>query len=88
MVEENLDEFVRKAEQIYSDQLRVDLEREHIGDFVAIEPESGDYFLGKTLSQAAQAARSVYPDRLTNAMRIGQNAAIHSVDFTSPVPQG
>ena len=41
----NVDEFVRRAEEIYTTRLRGFLESEHIDDFVAIEPESGDYFL-------------------------------------------
>jgi hypothetical protein len=45
--------------------------------FIAIEPESGDYFLGKTLGEATRAARQVYPNRLTHAMRIGRKAALH-----------
>jgi hypothetical protein len=46
------------------------LEPEHADEFVAIEPESGDYFLGKTLSQATQAARKNYPHRLTHVIHV------------------
>ena len=53
------------------------LEPEHMDEFVAIEPESGDYFLGKALSEATQAARRSYPDRWTHAIRIGHSAALH-----------
>jgi hypothetical protein len=45
--------------------------------FVAIEPVSGDYFLGCTLSEAIGASRSKYPDRLAHALRVGHKAAIH-----------
>ena len=45
--------------------------------FVAIEPESGDYFLGKTHSEAMKAARRAHPDRLCHAMRVGHKAALH-----------
>ncbi len=70
-------EFARKAEEVYALRLRAVLEPEHIGEFVAIEPESGDYFLGKTLSEAIGAARHTYPDRLAHAMRVGHKAALH-----------
>jgi hypothetical protein len=53
MTDANVDEFVRRAEEVYSTRLRGVLEPEHVDEFVAIEPESGDYFLGKTLSQGA-----------------------------------
>ncbi len=69
--------FVRRAEEIYSARLRAVLEPEHIDEFVVIEPESGDYFLGRTLREAVRAARRAHPDRLTHAMRVGHKAAIH-----------
>ncbi len=73
----DIDEFVRRAEEVYTTRLRAVLEPEHIDEFVAIEPESGDYFLGKTLSEAIGAARLSYPDRLAHAMRVGHKAALH-----------
>ncbi len=77
MTEPDIDQFVQAAEEIYASRLQAELEREHRDEFVAIEPESGDYFLGKTLNEATQAARCTYPDRLTHAMRIGHRAALH-----------
>ncbi len=76
MTDPDVDEFVRKAEAIYADRLRPVLEPAHLDEFVAIEPESGDYFLGKTLSEATRNARNIYPDRLTHAMRVGHKAAL------------
>ena len=73
----DVDEFVQKAEAIYVTRLRAALEPEHVDEFVAIEPDSGDYFLGKTLNEPTQAARAVYPDRLTHPMRVGHKAALH-----------
>ncbi len=77
MTHPDVDEFVRKAEEVYATRLQAVLEPEHVDEFVAIEPESGDYFLGKTLSEATEAARKSYPDRLTHMMRVGHKAAIH-----------
>jgi hypothetical protein len=77
MTELNVDEFVRRAEQIYANRLRAALEPDFVDDFVVIEPESGDHFLGKTLNEATRAARHKYPDRLTHAMRVGHRAALH-----------
>ena len=77
MAQSEIDNFVRRAEEIYSGQLRALLEPDHLNEFVAIEPESGDYFLGATLSEASRAARQKYPDRLTHVMRVGHSAAVH-----------
>ena len=77
MSDASVDEFVRRAEQIYNTRLRAVLEPEHRDEFVAIEPESGEFFLGKTLSEAMGAARRSHPDRLAHAMRVGHKAALH-----------
>ena len=73
----NLDELVRRAEHIYAQNLKAQLEASHRDEFVAVEPESGEFFLGRTLSDAVGAARDAYPDRLSHAMRIGHDAALH-----------
>ena len=77
MADVEVEEFVRRAEEIYATRLRPILEPEHVDEFVAIEPESGDYFLGNTLNEASRAARQSHPDRLTHVMRVGHRAALH-----------
>jgi hypothetical protein len=77
MKQTELADFVHRSELIYEARLQSILEPQHTDQFVAIEPESGDYFLGRTLNDAAKAARSVYPQRLTHIMRVGHRAAIH-----------
>jgi hypothetical protein len=74
---QNLDSLVHDAEHLYEGRLRAQLETSHPNYFVAIEPESGDYFLGRTLSDALGAARDAHPDRLSHAMRVGHKAALH-----------
>ncbi|WP_254506572.1 hypothetical protein [Anatilimnocola floriformis] len=70
-------DFIARAENLYEVKLRSILEPKHLHEFVAIEPESGDYFLGQTLSEAVGAARRSYPDRITHTMRVGHAAALH-----------
>lgn len=38
---------------------------------VVIEPETGDYFLGKSLTEALQKARKRYPGKIFYSIRIG-----------------
>jgi len=77
MVSQNTNDVAREAKRIYEEQLRAALEESHMNDFVAIEPRSGEYFLGRTLSEAIGASRLKYPDRLAHALRVGHKAAIH-----------
>lgn len=72
----DIEEFVRRAEAYYDAKLKAVLEPVHLEEFVAIDPETGDFYLGKTLNEAAQAARKSHPQRLTHAMRIGHKAAL------------
>lgn len=68
--------MARKAQVIYEEQLRTKLEATNLDDFVAIEPESGDYYLGKTLSESIQAARAAHPERLPFALRVGHRSTV------------
>jgi hypothetical protein len=72
MVSQHSLEIARRAEAIYAERLQAQLEATHKSKFVAIEPDSQEYFLGNTLSEAIQAARRAYPGRKSFAMRIGE----------------
>lgn len=77
MVSPNPETTAREAKAIYESRLREALEADHMNEFVAIEPISGEYFLGNTLSEAISASRDRFPDRLAHALRVGHQAAIH-----------
>ena len=70
-------ELYKRAEQIYQERLRANLERTHLNSFVAIEPESGTFFLGRTLSEASAAASDAHPDRRCCVLRVGHPVALH-----------
>ena len=70
-------ELARQAERIYEHRLKASLEQTHAGAFVAIEPTSGEYFVGATLSEAIGAARRAHLHRVAYAMRIGHRTAVH-----------
>jgi hypothetical protein len=69
-------DLVVRAEAIYQERLKNRLESTNPDDFVAIEPESGEFFLGKTLSEAIQAARAAHPTILPFALRIGHESTV------------
>jgi hypothetical protein len=74
-------DVAKRATEFYERCLREDLEQTHLNEFVAIEPDSGQYFLGQTLSEAVQAARQHYPDRIAFALRVGASSAVHLGSF-------
>jgi hypothetical protein len=77
MVSDETQSVMERAKRLYAGQLQADLESRHMGRFVAIEPESGEYFLGDTFDEAVRAARTKYPSRLSHTIRIGHRAAFH-----------
>lgn len=77
MVSAETKSVIERAKHIYADRLQNHLESQHMGRFVAIEPESGEYFLGDTFDAAVKSARLKYPNRLSHTIRIGHRAAFH-----------
>ncbi len=70
--------FDRKAEAIYRRKLRPTLERKYKGRIVAIDVDSGDYFLGRTVLEAMEKGRRKHPGKIFYAIRIGHRA-VHSL---------
>ncbi len=77
MISEHSKAIANKAKRIYAEQLQSRLEDEHRGQFVAIEPESGEHFIASSFSDAVASARSVHPNRIAFVIRIGHDAALH-----------
>jgi hypothetical protein len=77
MVSADTKSVIERAKRIYAEQLQAVLEPQHPDRFVAIEPESGEYFLGDTFDQAVKAAKEKHSSRLSHTIRIGHRAALH-----------
>ena len=67
--------FIDHCRTIYQ-QCLPQLMADHQGKVMAIEPESGEYFLGETLDSASELARARYPDRLFGFFRIDTSPAV------------
>ena len=63
--------FVERAKQTYDDELAAKLEPEHTGEIVAIEPDSGAYFLDNDEIEAADNARTAGHDGPFYFLRVG-----------------
>lgn len=57
------------------EEIRAELEDQHRGEYVAIEVDSGAYFLGKTPEEAFARAEESYPGKVFYLVRIGYKAA-------------
>jgi hypothetical protein len=77
MVSEDTKSVIERAKRIYSEQLRAELEALRPDQYVAIEPESGDYFVGDSFDDAVKSAKAKHPTRLSHTIRIGHRAAFH-----------
>lgn len=69
--EEERRDFCEKAQRVYRERLQVDLERDHSGKVLALDPEFGDYEVGLTFGQASSAFRKNYGTRLAFYLQIG-----------------
>lgn len=62
---------IQQGQQLYNEPLKARLEPQHTGRFVAIEPNTGDYYLGDTSMEALVAAHAALPESRFYLKRIG-----------------
>ncbi|HEY0348554.1 MAG TPA: hypothetical protein VGC60_10425, partial [Pyrinomonadaceae bacterium] len=63
------------GQKTYLQRLASVLEPSHDGEFVAVEPDSGQYFLASTASAALVAAHTAMPKDLFYLTRVGRETA-------------
>lgn len=71
-----INEIAEKGEAIYK-KIKDKLEPENVGKIVAINVDTGEYFLGKDTVEADHKARDKYPDAVFHLVRVGY-PAVHS----------
>ena len=77
MISKHSKTVAERAKTIYAERMQRELEAEHRDRYVAIEPDSGDYFLADSFSDAVAESRAAHPDRIAFVIWIGHDAAIH-----------
>lgn len=70
------DELVRQATEFYDHELRTQMELTHRDEFIALEPVSRTYYLGKSMVEATRQARAAFPGRRSYLMRVGHESAM------------
>lgn len=69
-------QFVQSAKKIYEEKLKIQLERDHFGEVIAVEPESGEYILGKTYRDVDVARRERFGQKPVHIFRVGGGGAV------------
>ncbi|MCS7264058.1 MAG: hypothetical protein NZ805_04415 [Armatimonadetes bacterium] len=67
-------EFAEKGRAVY-ERVKDQLMPQYKGWFIAIDPETGDYALGKDPTEANHALRQRHPGKVFYLMRVGYRAA-------------
>lgn len=71
-------QIAEKGEAVYQEKIKEILEPKENGRFVAIDVDSGEYFLGDDALSAVTTAREKYPTKLFHLMRVGFNSALQN----------
>ncbi len=66
---------LERGMKLYEERLKSKLEPEHNGQSVVLEVESGDYFLGRTATEAYKKAKESHPGKEFAFLRVGSKAA-------------
>jgi hypothetical protein len=72
------EDFAVKALQVYDEQLRCDMERDHSGRLLGLEPDTGDFVLGDTFGQVSQAFRIRFGTLPAYYLQIGDGQALRT----------
>ena len=68
---QELDEVVRRGQEIYDRDLRAAVEPEHRGEFIVIDIETGDYEIDAREVAAIRRSIAKHPDGRRCLLRIG-----------------
>jgi hypothetical protein len=71
--------LVSKGKKVYQTLVEPFLDESDFGKFIAIEPETKSYFVGKTGKEAVDQANEKFPDKVFYLARVG---------FLAPVSLG
>jgi hypothetical protein len=66
--------FSQRCKPIF-DKVRAELIETHYNWFVAVEPDSGDYFLDKNIEVVGQMCREKHPGKMPHVFRINETGA-------------
>lgn len=71
----NIRNISKKGRQLF-EKLDPELREQYYGKFIAIEVDSGDYFIGETIIDADTKARAKHPGKVFYVGKIGYRATV------------
>jgi hypothetical protein len=63
--------LARRGQAYYDQQLRPGLESQHYGRFVAVEPDTMQYWIADSVEDVCRQARAALPGKFFHLIRIG-----------------
>ena len=75
MISEETRSVMERAKTVYEAH-RDEWEGSHLGKFVTIEPESGEWFFAESFDAAVRAARLKFPERISHTIKVGYGATL------------
>jgi hypothetical protein len=72
------EEFYQRCKPIF-DKVKSELIETHYNWYVAVEPDSGEYFIDKDLEVTSQKCREKFPDKIHHAFRINESGACGTI---------
>jgi hypothetical protein len=70
--------FYQRCQPIF-EQVKAELIATHHNWFVAVEPDSGDYFIDKKLEVVGHQCRQKHPDKIPHIFRINETGACGTI---------
>lgn len=80
-------EIAQKGTEVYR-KISKRIEKNHMGEFIAIEVESGKYFLGQTQVEAMEKAKKNFPTKIFYLIKIGSPVAVTFSGYQRPLSYG
>jgi len=63
--------LARRGQAVYDQEIRPALESQHYGRFVAVEPDTKQYWIGESVEEVCRQARAGLPGKFFHLIRIG-----------------
>jgi hypothetical protein len=71
----NAEEIARRGQEIYDQQIRNRVEPQHVGEFLVVDIDTGDYEIDTDSLAASDRMLARHPDAILYFVRVGYPAA-------------